>query len=547
MGVSDNNFMELSKEVTKDFLQTAVFVDEQAYFEKEEAVTELVTPTRSIQKDETDIPSAEISEEANHTLNAKEVIDVFASEGIVCSVIKPLKEEKITSDGMINAVKKADALILDWDIHSDEGETALDIINYIISCDIDSRLRLILIYSGEKLSEISKSVSESLGKIGFNNPDDFTFIKGHSRISIYAKTVGSDTSSDNSRTLEIEDIPNCLASELSQMTAGLISNVALKSMSVLRKNTHLILAKLGPEIDPPYLSHRCLLPYPEDAKGHIVDIIADELHCLLNNSEVTDLADLDSIKKWLNYVNRDERYCIYHSDGNTPYKTGINYNQIINLLEKGYDKTKKSIKYDNDEGQNKSLNDKGFRQLSKTFDFIDGHSHDKDCQFAIITSQKSHYVDGSNIPILTQGSILKGSIDGSPSEYWLCIQQKCDCVRLGKETEFSFVPLKNIEGNKAFDLVVQDQDSYVKLRIDYDNHESWLFTFKPAEGVVRATCDEVQFIFKTHDENNGGNEFRLISELKENHIQRISNNIATKLSRIGLDESEWQRRWSGSN
>jgi hypothetical protein len=542
MGVSDNtDFMELSKEVTKDFLQTAVFVDEQAYFEKEEAVTELVTPTRSIQKEETDIPSAEISEEANHTLNAKEVIDVFASEGIVCSVIKPLKEEKITSGGMINAVKKADALILDWDIHSDEGETALDIINYIISCDIDSRLRLILIYSGEKLSEISKSVSESLGKIGFNNPDDFTFIKGHSRISIYAKTVGSDTSSDNSRTLEIEDIPNCLASELSQMTAGLISNVALKSMSVLRKNTHLILAKLGPEIDPPYLSHRCLLPHPEDAKGHIVDIIADELHYLLNNSEVTDFADLDSIKKWLNHVNRDKEYCIHHLEGNTQHKIDIDCSQIISLLEKGYDNTRIPIESKNSKGEKQHLNHKGFKQLSKTFDFTAGDFDKKDCQFAVITSQKSHYVEGSNTPILTQGSILKGIINGSSSKYWLCIQQKCNCVRLKKETEFSFVPLKNIEGNKGFDLVVQDQDSYIKLRIDYDNHESWLFKFKPASGeVVRAALDNAQFVFKTTDEN----KFHFISELKENHIQRISNNIATKLSRIGLDESEWQRRWA---
>ena len=546
MGVSNNtDFMELSKEVTKDFLQTAVFVDEQAYFEKEEAVTELVTPTRSIQKEETDIPSAEISEEANHTLNAKEVIDVFASEGIVCSVIKPLKEEKITSGGMINAVKKADALILDWDIHSDEGETALDIINYIISCDIDSRLRLILIYSGEKLSEISRSVSESLGKIGFNNPDDFTFIKGHSRISIYAKTVGSDTSSDNSRTLEIEDIPNCLASELSQMTAGLISNVALKSMSILRKNTHLILAKLGPEIDPPYLSHRCLLPYPEEAKGHIVDIIADELHCMLNNSDVTDLANLDSIKKWLNHVNRDKEYCIHHLNGDNPYKIDMNYNQMISLLEKGYDKTKKSIKYHNDKGIETSLNHKGFKQLSKTFDFTDDDFDKKDCQFAVITSQKSRYGNGLNPLILTQGSILKGTIDDYSSDYWLCIQQKCDCVRLTKDTEFSFIPLKIAEPNKAFDVVVQAQDSiYVKLRIDYDNYESRLFKFKPAsEGVIRATLDDDQFIFETHDEK----KFLWISELKENHIQRISNNIATKLSRIGLDESEWQRRWSGLN
>ena len=538
----DNDFMELSKEVAKDFLHTAVFVDEQAYFEKQEQVKELLPPSRG-QTKRTDVNIlSDVSDQSSHDLDAKTVIDTFAAEGIICSVIRPTEDDLLSSQ-TLEAMKRADALILDWDLHGDKGKKALEIIQLLLSSDIneDSRLRLIIIYSGEKdIKNISERVSESLGN-SFKLDGEFTYIKGHTRISIYAKEYANVIDEYNSRLLKIEDIPNCLASELSQMTAGLISNVALKSMSVLRKNTHLILAKLGPEIDPPYLSHRCLLPHPEDAKGHIVDIIADELHYLLNNSEVTDFADLDSIKKWLNHVNPDKEYCIHHSDGNTPYDIDINYDQIISLLQKGYDKTKKSIKYNDDKGVNKPINDKGFKQLSKTFDFTAGDFDKKDYQFAVITSQKSHYVEGSNTPILTQGSILKGIIDGSSSKYWLCIQQKCNCVRLKKETEFSFVPLKNIEGNKGFDLVVQDQDSYIELRIDYDNHESWLFKFEPASGgVVRAALDNAQFVFKTTDEN----KFHFISELKENHIQRISNNIATKLSRIGLDESEWQRRWA---
>ncbi len=543
----NTDFMDLAKEVAKDFLHTVVFVDEQAYFEKQEQVKELLPPSRGqTKRTDVNIPS-DVSDQSSHDLDAKTVIDTFAAEGIICSVIRPSEDESLLSSRTKEAMIRADALILDWDLHGDKGETALEIIQFLLSSDIneDSRLRLIVIYSGEKdIKNISETISKSLADYSFEPDGDFTYVKGHTRISIYAKEYAKVIDEYSSRLLKIEDFPDCIAKEISEMTNGLVSNVALKSMSVLRKNTHLILAKLGPEIDPPYLSHRCLLPHPEEAKGHIVDIIADELHCLLNNSEVTDFADLDSIKKWLNHVNRDKEYCIHHLEGNTQHEIDIDFSQIISLLEKGYDNTRKSIEYINSKGEKQHLNHKGFKQLSKTFDFTAGDFDKKDCQFAVITSQKSHYVEGSNTPILTQGSILKGIINGSSSKYWLCIQQKCNCVRLKKETEFSFVPLKNTEGNKGFDLVVQDQDSYIKLRIDYDNHESWLFKFKPASGeVVRAALDNAQFVFKTTDEN----KFHFISELKENHIQRISNNIATKLSRIGLDESEWQRRWSRLN
>lgn len=35
-------------------------------------------------------------------------------------------------------------------------------------------------------------------------------------------------------------------------------------------------------------------------------------------------------------------------------------------------------------------------------------------------------------------------------------------------------------------------------------------------------------------------------DLKDSHAQRIAQNYASKLARVGLDESEWLRRWSGN-
>ena len=37
-------------------------------------------------------------------------------------------------------------------------------------------------------------------------------------------------------------------------------------------------------------------------------------------------------------------------------------------------------------------------------------------------------------------------------------------------------------------------------------------------------------------------KFQWVLDLKEAHAQRIANNFAAQLSRVGLDESEWLRR-----
>jgi hypothetical protein len=535
------SFTDISKEIAKDFLQTTVFVDEQAYFEKEEVIKKLTKPTRGSIVVNTDDTLHIGSDEDNHTLNAKEVIDAFASEGIVCSVIKPSKGEQIVSSNIIKTITKADALILDWDIYSDEGEIALEIIRYILSNDDNLRLRLIFIYSGARLSSISEKLSKTLSEFDFESKDEFTFTKGHSRISIFSKEKITDTSPDKSRTLYIEDIPDRLALEFVEMTAGLVSNVTLKSMSVLRKNTHLLLAKLGPEMDPPYLTHRCLLPYPEDAKGHIVDLISDEFRYLLNNSEVDEGANLDIIDLWMEHSNPNKDFNIYHLDGGKEISIPISKDHLLKLLEEGYDKTRNAIKYTLGSNE-KTLNQKGFKQLSKTFDFIDPNFDKKDCKFSILTSQKSNYGSNSEGTFLTQGSILKGEIEGHSNSFWLCIRQKCDCVRLTENTFFSFVPLEQTEDNKAFELVVLDEnDNHVKLKINYDIHETRLFKFEPtSEGVVKGNNENGILKFTAVD----GNSFTWVSELKDKHALRISANIVANIARLGLDESEWQRRWS---
>jgi hypothetical protein len=133
-------------------------------------------------------------------------------------------------------------------------------------------------------------------------------------------------------------------------------------------------------------------------------------------------------------------------------------------------------------------------------------------------------------------------------DYWLCLQPRCDCVRIRDKRDFVFIPLKklNTMGNNAiFHIIVEDEDSeFSKLKLINQNYETVKLEFTSngsPEEIIKAFEKEGNFYFKTSDSTL---KFRWIAELKDDQAQRIANNFAAQISRVGLDESEWLRRWA---
>ncbi len=83
------------------------------------------------------------------------------------------------------------------------------------------------------------------------------------------------------------------------MTAGLVSNVALESLAVLRSNTYPLLTKLHKGLDAPYLTQRALLTQPNDASESLVSIVAAELLSVLEEYDVGAKAGPEAIMAWL--------------------------------------------------------------------------------------------------------------------------------------------------------------------------------------------------------------------------------------------------------
>ena len=223
------SFMELSIEVAKRFIHTVVFVDDKALLPELEPPPTVVNEPRRKSVDTSSSQTTSVRKSNAHDLDVKKLTDIFASKGMVCSILKPISEEDPLGKS-INAAKRADILVLDWVINKVKGKKAIEIIKTIISNDNINglqRLRLIIIYSGEnELDDIIRDLKSELGNEFKNTNEDFTFTKGHIRISIFIKPgVENLPEQYANRIVQIENLPDALAGEYASLTAGILSNV----------------------------------------------------------------------------------------------------------------------------------------------------------------------------------------------------------------------------------------------------------------------------------------------------------------------------------
>jgi hypothetical protein len=141
---------------------------------------------------------------------------------------------------------------------------------------------------------------------------------------------------------------------------------------------------------------------------------------------------------------------------------------------------------------------------------------------------------------LTLGTIIKSI--ANPKNYFVCIQQRCDSVRIKQDNErkFLFLPLTKVE-NGQFHFITPEG---IKLRLDKKSYSIKTIKFKcdNSNGEIKAIFDEIDKKYKFKEIYDKGDIFEWIFDLKDLHSQRIVTDYALQLSRVGLDESEWLRR-----
>ena len=571
-----SSFAQISERCVRDFLHTIVVVDDRAFQARKQMPVTLTPPglpapdgrsqgadelgaegvdsAAELVRPEDASPEKESREEGSaddgdYDLDAEELIRVFASAGMVCAVLEP-KEPGEPGDILpesMPAAKRADALILDWRIHDNHGEHALSLIRQVLNADQShsERLRLILIYTAEpELKRVFEQLYNDLtsGQKPIQAVADtagLVLSNSSLRIAVLAKSNSHLPEQWSNHKVSLRELPARLVNEFSQLTSGLISNVALKSLSVLRDQTHTLLAHMGRELDAAYLTHRLLLPNPDDAIEYACDLVTSEFAALLQSFEVGNVSNAEAVRAW---VNRRSEYLlqINTKDALEPVKLSVDL--VTSLAINGIASQKTQLK----SHINSSKFD-AFHLLSTAMFISNGaRAEDVDHLFTVASSTVRRYEKNQPAPWLRLGSILKLKVNSSSKRdsqsthqerYLFCIQPPCDCVRLrGEPRGFLFVPA-HLWDKGTLHCVVRDGDGFRKLQINVATPEILRFDPKIDKDLVRSRQDGTEYIFSTETD-----DYVWIGQLKDMHAQRLVNQFAASLARVGLNEYEWARR-----
>ena len=148
---------------------------------------------------------------------------------------------------------------------------------------------------------------------------------------------------------------------------------------------------------------------------------------------------------------------------------------------------------------------------------------------------------GSLRPYLTLGTILFSETDGE-SNYWLCLQPRCDSVRITGFRKFPMAPLQPKNGaTEEFEIVVKHRESWKLLKISLKPHELQMIEF------VANDSESGRVLASEYDEgwqiaSGTGQPFEWVAELKDEHAQRFVNGFTGEFSRVGVNQAEWVRR-----
>lgn len=505
-----DRFIEQSKEIANNFIQNIVFIDDNAYK----------------------------NEITNNAFSALDVSKVFAQSGKICAIYAPKSISDINSYNTI--LNKADVVILDWylDIKKEEnliedpeadadnddprGEFTLKLISDLLSQT--GMLKLLIVYTGETdLFEITDSIYQKVNQHSFHK-EDCVIRSLNSKILVRAKSQNSETQFAHNPELKnkivpYESLPTLIVEEFADMTNGLLSNFALSSISAIRNNTSRMLSVFSPNLDPAYLGHKILLENTFESKQLLIKLFGEAISELL---ETTDIDTKDWVDNWIENRITEETISI----------NGVSIGKSKDLLKKmfGSEQSRLKDKYAEASGKYMSNKDDGKLQshIIELFAYDDIDVNKSNVDFAILTHHKNIFQPAIEAPILTLGTVIK-----SAGRYYVCIQQRCDSVRIKEERRFLFLPLEE-EGE--YPLIVNNE---LKLFTNKSSFAIKTMKFKPKEGatIIQASKQEDKYVFYS----SYGETCEWVVDLKEMQAQRIVNNYCAQLSRVGLNESEWLR------
>lgn len=583
MTYTANDFNKFCSESAEQFLQTVVVIDNEAVFcdapckiaEQIEDVQELEAPPAGalgvqnvqpalVEVQVTAPPLDEVGEDADlkedlgkNVLKAKPLIDAFADKGVVCSIIRPdIAEEKVV-ERAVTLASVADVVVVDWALgktqEGGEDQRAREIIKGIIEGDLKNRgrLRLIAIYTAEgNPATILDSLYEYIQVLAYPDPlikdaAKFTIQNRFLKIVILLKTAAGEHI-PNIKPVDFHALPEKLQELFSELNRGLLPSVTLRAIAAIREGTHHLLAVLHKDLDSALVGHRCLLPHPEDAEEFCEDLVAGEIRSILALAKIgKEYAGKKQNEMWV----ASRLSC----DGSMHYgELRATPEQISDLLSKEEGdrhklfkskvKTEWAVRNDRKPEKAPSL------EANLIPQFLNGDEAGGakiNHEFARLASFKREAfglrqptVDW--VPRLTLGTVLQRIKDG---RIFLCLQPRCESVRLDKNEMHSF-PLLEMERGKQKECIIvntvgaDNNPVEKKLYFESKPKNQAIFQFKSISGnSITAKKKGNFYIFSAYR-----TKFYWLGDLKDPLAQNIVGKMSDEVGSVGINPYEWQRR-----
>ena len=544
-------FRSRSREVVDSFLQTVVVLDDLVEMSSSLKGLSADSPSGTIETPEYPaLPrpagSAAAMDPQDVSLDAQVVIAGFADIGSVCAVLTPGPDVEFR-ERTVKAARRADIVILDWKIHESFGDTAMEVLQEILQHD-RRRLRLLAIYTAQPdlhaiFNRIQSEIAEIYEDDELKTADGLRLSKGPLHVVVLAKkgAIGAHRPELRDQEVSESELARRLADEFALMAGGLLRNTAIAGIAAIRDNAHRILAKFEQSLDPAYLGHRLLLHHPPDAEDHILEALGSEVVSVLEEDHPGTHADVDAIELWL-AMRKSEGLGLddpFHFQGAQTPVEGWRH-----LLLQGFEAR--------EEPPPVSASKKDLRRRS-TEPFAEDATTaiQSNRRFAALLNLKTRYP--GRPPKLSIGTLLSTQ-DGDKNQYFLCLQPKCDSVRLSGWSGFPLIPLIPL-----YDVAVGNEGTSLRLVLDTgkDEWQDFGIRLKPSELTVRCFKPDSDLpgeVVATEDDGEGfffedsdGTKYRWMSEMKDEHALGVAGEVASALARPGPNDAEWLRRASGTS
>ena len=540
-----------SKYAAREFLQTAVFIDDRIYDSKagpDAEGGELTAPKprkralKSAADPERNEAGATIIEE-NEEYSPHDIVNSFAKKQIICSLYQPTTKARVTSESDIFLLcRSADIVIVDWDLFGDDGSRALELIDGLIRQavnDVPEQLRLILVYTqeidlGSVAEKLHEKVEESIGEVLPRLDNDLTFRTTNSRVSVLGKVGRDRPVTSNDHVVKESELAERAVQEFAGLADGLLHAATLLGLAEIKKNSRRILSKFSKELDPAFLTHLAMSLPMEDASEHITPLLVSEIEAVLRDVLPTPLISKALLYDWCRHVWQPGQHLddSFNQDGSD--KRAI----AEAICIEGFEAAHKRF--------SKIPNPSNNKKTRRAAEILLGSGEDNaNHRFAQLMASRSFYGDAVRKPkVLKLGSIVYHSEDDT---YLLCIQPLCDSVRIESDRRFLFVELAKVEpgsdnpDKRASHIVVQENGDPLELHYQPKSYHCRSVVFSPdpeTKQVQAKSLGDEKSVFN----DKSGRSYEWIDELKEAHAQRAVEKLAGDLSRVGLTESEWLRR-----